>query len=230
MIYTLVYRCFSLCSDWTKFHNELIILKEIFLKNGYPSSYIDNCFKTFLDKLFINRPKLATAEKKVLTLVLPYLGDISLQTRTKIQKALKGTLNCCKLQIVFKSQRKLSHVFRFKDPLPYDLVSFVVYKYSCGRCNSSYYGETHRHLKVRAGEHIGISALTSKRIKPSPDSSVRDHLLNCNNCPSFDEFNILTHGSSKFYLEIKESLLIKRDKPVLNKSVSSTPLYLFDDV
>ena len=34
MIYTLVYRCFKRCSDWTKFHEELNFLKQIFLKNG----------------------------------------------------------------------------------------------------------------------------------------------------------------------------------------------------
>ena len=34
MIYTLVYRCFKICSDWTKFHEELNFLKQIFLKNG----------------------------------------------------------------------------------------------------------------------------------------------------------------------------------------------------
>ena len=64
MVYTLVYRCFKICSDWTKFHGELSFLKEVFLKNGYSLSFIDNCFKTFVDKLFIKRPQLATVEKK----------------------------------------------------------------------------------------------------------------------------------------------------------------------
>ena len=45
MVYTLVYRCFKICSDWTKFHEELIFLKQSFLKNGHPLSFIDNCFK-----------------------------------------------------------------------------------------------------------------------------------------------------------------------------------------
>ena len=144
-------------------------------------------------------------------------------------KSFKGILNCCKLQIVFKSQRKLASVFRFKDRLPYDLVSGVVYKYTCGSCKSSYYGETDRHLKVRCGEHIGISPLTSKKIKLSKESAIRDHLLICNNVPSFDEFSILAHGNNRFVLEIKESLLIKRDKPVLNKNISSARLFLFDN-
>ena len=144
---------------------------------------------------------------------LSNLGEISLQTRTKWRKSLKDLLNTCKLQIVFKSQRKPSNVFRFKDGLPPDLVSGVVYKYTCGRCNSTYYGETDRHLKVMSGEHIGISPLTFKKTKPSKESAIRDHLLNCNNIPSFEEFTILTNRNNKFVLEIKESLLNKRDRP-----------------
>ena len=113
--------------------------------------------------------------------------------------------------------------------MPYDLVSGVVYKYTCGTCTSSYYGETDRHLKVRCGEHIWISPLTSQKIKPLKESAICDHLLICNNVPSFDEFSILAHGNNRFVLEIKESLLIKRDKPVLNKNISSAKLFLFDN-
>ena len=108
-------------------------------------------------------------------------------------------------------------------------MSGVVYKYTCGRCNSTYYGETDRHFKVRSGEHIGISPLTFKKTKPSKESAIRDHLLNCNNIPSFEEFTILANGNNKFVLEIKESLLIKRDRPILNKNISSAKLLLFDN-
>ena len=170
--------------------------------------FIDNCFKTFVDKLFIKRSQLITVEKKILFLSLSFLGEISLQSRTKLRKSSKGLLDSCKLQIVFKSQRKLSSVFHFKDRLPFDLVSGVAYRYTCGRSNSTYYGETDRHLKVRSGKHNGISPLTFKKTKPSKESVILDHLLNCNNIPSF-EFTILTNGNNKFVLEIKESLLIK---------------------
>ena len=33
MTYTLVYRCFYICSDWKIFHTELTFLKKIFRKN-----------------------------------------------------------------------------------------------------------------------------------------------------------------------------------------------------
>ena len=119
---------------------------------------------------------------------------------------------------------------RFKDRVPYNLVSGVVYEYTCSRCNSFYHGETERHLKVRSGEHIEISPLTFKKTKPSKESSICDHLLQCDNNYSFDEFTILAHGNIKYLLEIKESLLTNRDQPVLNKNISSATLHLFDTV
>ena len=144
-------------------------------------------------------------------LSLPYLGEISLQARTKLRKSPKGLLNSCKPQIVFKSQSKLSNVFRFKDHLPSDLVSGVVDKYMCGRCNSTNYGEPDRHLKVRSGEHIGISPLTFKKTKPSKESTICDHLLNCNNILSFEEFTIVTNQNHKFVLEKSKRIYLSTE-------------------
>ena len=132
-----------------KFNEELRFLKGVFLKNGYPSAFIDSCFKKVIDNVLTESPVKLTVEKCLLILPLPFLGDISLKLRTKLRKSFKNILNCCKVQIVFKSQRRLSSQFRLKEPLPYDLMSKVVYKYTCGRFNSFYPGETDRHLRVR---------------------------------------------------------------------------------
>ena len=75
--------------------------------------------------------------------------------------------------------------------------------------------------KVRSGEHIGISPLKFRKVKPSKESETRDHLLNCNNILPFDKSTFLAYGHHKYILEIKESLLIKHDRPVLNKNISS---------
>ena len=96
-----------------------------------------------------------TVEKKPLVLVLPYLGSISLQTRTKLKKSLKNILNCCKLQIVFKNKTRLGNKFHFKDQIPKDLTSGVVYKFHCVLYNESY-GGCMRHLNFRIDEHFGI--------------------------------------------------------------------------
>ena len=102
--------------------------------------------------MFIKHPQLTAVEKKTLFLSSPYLAVISLQTRTKLRKSAKGLLNFCKLQIVFKSQRKPWNVFHFRYCLSFDFVSRVEYKYTCVRCTSIYYCDTDGHLKVRSGE------------------------------------------------------------------------------
>ena len=96
---------------------------------------------------------MITVPKKTLVLVLPNFGPLSFQTRAKLRKSLKCILNCYKLQIVFNRQNKLEKAFRFKDRIPKELTSVVVYKFQCGLCNESYYGECVRHFNVRIGEH-----------------------------------------------------------------------------
>ena len=176
-----------------------------------------------MDNIHVVKETTLTVEKKPLVLILPYSDSISLETRTKLKKSLKNILNCCKLQIVFKNKTRLGNNFHFKDRIPKDLTSGVVYKFQCGLCNESYYGECVRHLNVRIGEHIGISPLTKKQVKPK-NSSVADHLLFYSHSACYDDFRILTHENIKFLLELKECLLIMRDKPSLNRNIISAPL------
>ena len=93
MIHTLVFRCFSICSNWTNIDNKSVFLKDIFFKNGYPISFIDKCFTIFLGWLYLKPPQVLTAEKKTQTLVLAFLGKLSLQTRTKLHKVSKKNTN-----------------------------------------------------------------------------------------------------------------------------------------
>ena len=123
MVYTLVHRCFRICSDWTKFHAELTLLKKLFRKNGYPENFIDKCFEKFLDNIHLVKEKVPKVERKRLLLVLSYFGVISLQTRTKLQQALKVVLNCCKLEIAFKYQTKHSSSLYLELFINFSLVS-----------------------------------------------------------------------------------------------------------
>ena len=99
-----------------------------------------------MDNIDVVREATLTVEKKPLVLVLSYLGSIYLQT--KLKKSLKSILNCCKLQIVFKNKTRLGNNFHFKDQIPKDLTSGVVYKFQCGLYNESYYGECMRRHRV----------------------------------------------------------------------------------
>ena len=168
------------------------------------------------------------APKKELVCVLPFIGKESLQLKPKLVKSVHNNLSFCHFKVVFQSPYKLRTLFRFKDTLDKKIRFDLVYRHSCSSCNATYYGKTYRHVFTRAAEHMGISNLTGKPVKSVKGSAVSDHLLQCDCTIGFDHFDILVSDNNSFRLLIKESLLIKRDKPVLNRTVKSFPLKLLD--
>ena len=99
--------------------------------------------------------------------------------------------------------------------MPYCLRSNVVYKFSCGRCNATYYGETCWHLSIRIGKNSGVLPLTGKKSKSKMSTAVKCHKLFCDHIVSIDDFKILTTSDSDFHVKVKESLLISHDEPIL---------------
>ena len=78
---------------------------------------------------------------------------------------------------------------------------------------------------VRNLAHMKISPLPKKKVRLK-HSVVSDHLLLCNHSPSFESFSALNKENKKFVLELKQSLLVIRDKPALNRSIRSAPLHI----
>ena len=138
LVFTMLFRTFSIVSDFSRFHTEVIHLKEILRKNAFPIKLVDNCIKNFLNKKFLNTPVTLTVKKKELFIVLPYLGNLSLALRTRLQNSINKNLPFCKIKVIFKSTTRLSKFFRFKDKMPFNLRSNVVYEFSCGRSNATY--------------------------------------------------------------------------------------------
>ena len=73
-------------------------------------------------------------------------------------------------------------------------------------------------------EHMGISHLTNKCFKNVKQSATPDHVLTCDCNINFNDFTIFSKDSNNINLLNKESLLIARDKPILNKTVTCFPL------
>ena len=221
LIKSLVFRCFNFCSD---FH-EINISKCILYKNNYPRDFLDKCIKEFLDRALTQKVVVSTVPKKDLMIVLPYLGKLSLQIRTRINRVIRNKLPHCNLQ----TKCKLINFFTFKDKTPVFLRSGIVHKFKCGGCNATYYGKTKRHFKVKMCEQLGVSALTGNRVKGDNDSAIKEHHLFCNHLSGFGDFSILASNNNDFKVTLMKSLLISRDQPSLNKNRYSLPLELFDD-
>ena len=134
---------------------------------------------------------------------------------------MRNLLPYCSLRIVFQSKTRLSSLFPFKNIIPKEISSHLVYKFTCSCCNAIYYGESERYFFVRASEHCGVTSLNGKWVKNYKKPAVFDHILLKDHDSSFEEFTILLKESNHFKLHLKESFLIKRDKPELKGGLSA---------
>ena len=108
---------------------------------------------------------------------------------------------------------------QYEDPIPNDLKSFLIYKFTSLTCSSSYISKTCCHFKTRIEEHI----------KKDSKSHIFKHLHSTATC--FDSYNslcfkIIDKANSKFDLKIKEALHINWKKPNLNAQQNHLALTL----
>ena len=138
LIFTLLFRIFSIFSDFSRFCSEVCHLKEILKKNAFPIKLTDSCIKNFLNIRLTEKLVTLTAEKKDLVIVLSFLCKLSLDLRTRLKNSISKNLLFRKIRVIFKSSRRISNFFQFKDKMPYCLRSNVICKCLCSRCNATY--------------------------------------------------------------------------------------------
>ena len=213
---TIIISCDSLFGNEAKINNynrnDFGKLLRMALQNNFFNSD-GNCVShqtglqlhlKFFEKKFLHTPVTLTVEKKELFIVLPHLRNLSLALRTHLHNSNNKNLLFCKIKVTFKSTTRLSNFFLFKDKVSFNLRSNVVYKFLCGRCNTTYYGETCRHLNVRVSEHSGISPLTGKKSKAKTTTAVKDHMFFCDHIVSLDNFKFWQVVIQNFALRSKK--------------------------
>ena len=229
LVGTLLYRAYRISSTYESLHDEVEKLKKIFSRNGYPMKFVDRCISRFFNKLYEKKPLTPSEPKKEFVIILPFLGTTSLRIKNELQRTFKKVIPTCSLKIVFKTSRRLSSCFVFKDKFPKSLLSGVIYKFTCAKCNLSYIGCTKRYWEERLSEHTHISALTGKPLTGRQVFTPMQHQRNC--CKetkiSRDNFSIVGFEKDPYLVQVKESLLIKSSRPQLNGNLTSVPLSLF---
>ena len=146
LVSTLLYRAYVISSSYKSLHEEVERLKKIFAKNNYPSRFVDKCIFHFFNKIYEKRTPVVTVPKKEFTLFLPFLGTTSWGVKNSLVRSFREYLPFSKLKIIFKSSKRLSSCFSFKDKIPNSLMSGVIYTYTCPVCNHRYIGSTKRYL------------------------------------------------------------------------------------
>ena len=231
LLNTLLYRGYAISSSYTIFHAEIQKLKEILVKNAFPLFFIDNSIRKFLNKrAILNNREEPQNDKREVTMVLPFLGIASIRLKRKLIKLVHSFRPEIKLMVIFSNKNRLHNGFNYKDRLPNDIRSLLLYKFTCGICTNTYVGKTKRHNIVRRHEHLGISVLSGKPLKYNTQNctAIRKHINDSNHQCNSDSFEIVGSATNDFYLKIKESLLILKEQPTLNVAGDSLPLYVFN--
>ena len=224
LIETLIDRTFWINSTWSGFHYDILNLKSVLQTNEFPLKVIDKsisnylCNNVFKQKENEQMPLLESTKK--LFYKLPYIGSFSIQTKKKLNNIVLKYYNPnTNIELVFSSF-KISSLFSMKGSVPFDLRSYIVYKFVRGSCKADYVGRTKQHLSTRIKEHFEIDK----------KSHVYKHLNESQRCKTLsnsDCFSILDYATTQYSLSIKEGMHIGWHKPALNKQVDFLACSIF---
>ena len=217
VVTSFIHRIYRACSSWTHFHIGVTEAIEILTRNQYPMSFIEPIVRSTLDSLLGGSEGLSDDEsildfsldsnacldqfddKDKFKFFINYRGKLT----EKLAMSFKKLNAPCKVIMTMKKMRYT--LPSLKPVVPKMFRNNVVYKITCPRCESSYVGQTTRHLQHRFREHTGSKG------------PVKSHFENCKINPSDDHITILgCTNTGDFRLMTLEALYIKSFAPVLN--------------
>lgn len=101
----------------------------------------------------------------ILLLIVPFLGTISLQLKNEHHRALKKPSTVANLKLLLLIVKRHCQMYLNLNTQCLTILCLEQFiKYICRTCNSFYYGEKDRYLKVRPGKFSGISPLPIEKI------------------------------------------------------------------
>ena len=224
-IKTLIFRGYTISSNYFNMHTEFDFLMDFFTKNGFPKNLIYSQISKFLSK----RERIESNSPSQLDNIffaLPYFGAQSEKLKRDLNQIFCKYFKNININLVLKNNFKINSFFHYKDKVSPEMQANLIYKFSCERCSHGYVGSTRRNLYMRIAEHAGRSFRTGTLLTNPPNSSIRDHCDTCNSNINISNFKILNSTDSKHFLLTLESLYIKKLKPSLNDTSSSAPLYI----
>ena len=208
-----IHRANFICSDKTLLEEEMDKLKTIFHKNGYPDSFFTRVESEFLnqqkDLNLTEQQESSTKERKTI-IKIPFVGKPSILFAKRLKKLLAKE-NYPKIQAIYET-RKIQDSFKLKDDQPKEILSKIVYDFTCsGDPSIHYIGHTGRSLRERFLEHI------------RGGTAISDHVSICDACSGkgvrLDNFKVVKRCRTKTESLIYEALLIKQGNPTLNRQL-----------
>lgn len=185
-------------TDAKERHNTIAIVKQILVKNHYPTWFINKMLKQRTDKHYNTLQSEERGEQTMKFVSTPYIPCLS--------EKLTKTLNKHNIRLAYQPRSKIKHtVFSMlKDPIPKGKSKNVVYAVPCGTDDGKIYvGQTGRMLETRINEHK-----TNVRKKEAKTGLVQHHIDEGHNF-NFDATEILERIENQESRTIAEAFHIK---------------------
>ena len=206
-------------NTWEGFNEDIKKLLLILRKNLFTSHIVERVIRQYISKTqTLSNIPASPPSNFTHFFKLSYAGPFSIVAQNRLRKLLKRHCNNIDVKQAFSSF-KIRNMFSVKDPVPVELRSNVVYKFTCASCNSCYVGETSRDLATRIREHLNRDR-TSHIFQHIQQSEA------CRSSCSAECFEVIDHATTKFQVKIKEALRISWEQPSLNKQLYHVNLTL----
>ncbi|XP_050515797.1 uncharacterized protein LOC126890693 [Diabrotica virgifera virgifera] len=196
---SFIHRLFSIPMPTDSFNNELNIIKQIAVNNGYDPSIIVKLIRKRESRMLQNSALRQSSSSSPIYRSLPYHNPTLSE---KIKRFVSNSSE--NIHISFKVGNTLGHFLtNTKDTIHY-MNRSGVYRLTCSDCDASYIGRTCRSLSTRSAEH-------SKR---DTTSAFSHHLKVNNHNLSIPDGVKLIHNiqdRNTLRLDLYEDLEISRD-------------------
>lgn len=164
--HSMAHRLCKLPLSIANYKREYDYIQEAAKVNGYDGATIDRIIKHHSDKIRKNNLSTFFSQQKK-----EKINRVCLTYAPRITNKLKSVFRKQKLQIVYRTQNKLSNALgSTKDKIKL-LEKSGIYKITCS-CLAEYYGQTRRQAQIRHREHLAYI----RNNQPSR-SSVAEHAL-----------------------------------------------------
>jgi len=216
VIRSLTRRAYTHCSP-QHLNTELNTVRDICLRNGFPTSTTDNIMNDIRQKFLRPTTSTSTSKPKTSTTNL----QVSLPYHPTLTKPLKKILGRHDIGVRQTSHSTLRDTLtQTKTPPPPSTQPNTIYEIPCNDCPASYIGQTKRPLIKRITEHERAYRLnnnyddTTEQIK----SAAAHHGLTTGHTIDWNSTSILTTTTYSSQLDLTEHAALQVLKPTINRA------------
>ena len=176
----MVYRAIRICSSFEIMHDEFNYIRDITLKDGYPSNFVECQIRHTLNRYFQSKDQTPTTDPTEqvppktsdkdqtsrIVIDVPYVGQATKRFVSDIKRLAYKVKPKTEIRAIPRPPPKIGHWFRNKDEIPKYMQSNVVYQLNCSSCPATYIGKTIRQVGRRLEEHGAPTPTPTPTVPP----------------------------------------------------------------